>query len=82
MGKMSPETRAKIAATLKGKKKSAETRAKMSAASKIAAQERWEDPAYREKQRRVQIASHSSSEMRAQAAEFGKLASHPKRGDR
>lgn len=82
MGKMSAETRAKIAASLKGKKKSAETRAKMSEAAKVAAQGRWEDPEYREKQREAQIASHSSPEARAQAAEFGRLASHAKKDDK
>lgn len=75
--KMSPETRAKMSAAHKGKKKSPEARANMAAAAKVAAKARWEDPEYCEKQRKAQIAAHSSDEYREQAAEYGALASHP-----
>lgn len=74
--KWSSEIRAKMSATQKGRTRSPETRAKMSAAASELRRKQWADPAYREKQRQSQIASHGSEEYRAKAAEYGKLSSH------
>ena len=65
------ETKAKMSAAHKGRKKTPEERANMAAAAK----RRWATPGYRDKQAVAQRASHSSPEKRAQAAEWAKLAS-------
>jgi hypothetical protein len=69
---ISPEARAKQAASVRGVPKSPEAKAKMSEAKRL----KWQDPEYRARQVAAQKAFHQKPEARAQAAEWAKLASH------
>lgn len=53
----SPETKAKMSASAKGKPKSAEHRANIAKAAAIAMKRRWENPVFREQQRQMQLAT-------------------------
>ena len=66
------ETKVRMSAASKGKKKSAEHCASMSEARR----RNWENPEYRARQIAAQKAAKNSDKARAQAAEWAKLSSH------